>query len=226
MSKNNKKEEEKLKAVGEAIGKGEKFIIENKVKIIGGIVAILLVIVAIFGYKYLVKAPRENTALEEMAAAERYFGLDSFNIALNGDGINFGFNQIIDEYGSTGAGNLAHFYAGFCNLNLGNYQEAISQLEGFKGNDEILQARSYCGIGDAYVELGEYENAVSYFVKAANYRDNEYAAIYLMKAGVTYEELGKYDEALKMYKKIKTDYNKTIEAQEIDKYIERAKIKK
>jgi tetratricopeptide (TPR) repeat protein len=226
MSKNHKKEEEKLKVVGEALSKSEKFIAENRTKIIGAVVAVVLVIVAIFGYKYLIKVPRENTALESMYAAERYFEIDSFNTALNGDGVNLGFAQIIDEYGSTGAGKLAHFYAGFCNLQLGNYQDAISQLENFNGKDEILQARAYSGIGDAYVELGEYEKAVSYFVKAANYKDNEYSATYLMKAGITYEELGKYDEALKAYKKIKTDYDKTIEAQEIDKYIERAEIRK
>lgn len=224
MSKNIKKEE-KLKVVGEALSKSEKFLAENKTKIIGTVVAVAVVVIAIFAYNHLVKTPRENAALEQMAAAERYFEIDSLNIALNGDGINLGFNQIIDEYGSTKAGRLAYFYAGFCNLHLGNFQEAISQLENFNGKDELLQARAYCGIGDAYIELEQYNDAVSYFMKAADYRENDYSAEYLMKAGITYEQLGQYADAVKVYKKIKTNFSKTIEAQEIDKYIERAEVK-
>lgn len=224
MSKNIKKEEN-LKAVGEALSKGEKFLAENKTKLIGALVAVVAVIAIIFGYNNLIKAPRENTAHEQMAAAERYFGIDSFNIALNGDGINYGFNQIIDEYGSTKAARLAHFYAGYCNLHLGNFEEAISQLEDFKGKDEILQARAYCGIGDAYAELEQYDRAASFFMKAADYRDNDFCATYLMKAAITYEQLGKYADALKAYEKIKTHYANTTEAQEIDKFIERVRIK-
>ncbi|MDR1553878.1 MAG: tetratricopeptide repeat protein [Prevotellaceae bacterium] len=224
MSKNIKKEEN-LKAVGEALSKGEKFLAENKSKLIGVATVVIVVVIVIFGYIHLIAKPRENTAHEQMAAAQRYFEIDSLNLALNGDGINLGFYEIIDEYGSTGAGRLAHFYAGFCNLHLGNFEEAISQLKDFNGQDEILQARAYCGIGDAYVELEQYDDAVSYFMKAANYRENDFSVAYLMKAGLTYEQLGKYAEALEVYKKIKTHYSKTVEAQEIDKYIERAEIK-
>jgi tetratricopeptide (TPR) repeat protein len=225
MSKNIKKEEENLKVVGEALSKGEKFLSENKTKIIGIIIAIVVVILVIFGYNNLIKTPRENMVQEQMSAAQRYFEIDSLNLALNGDGINFGFSEIIDEYGSTKAGRLAYFYAGICNLQLGNFEDAISQLKNFNEKDEILQARAYCGIGDAYIELEQYDDAVSYFIKAADYRENDFSAAYLMKAGLTYEKLGKYADALKIYKKIKTHHGKTTEAQEIDKYIERAEIK-
>ncbi|MDR2065899.1 MAG: tetratricopeptide repeat protein [Prevotellaceae bacterium] len=224
MSKNIKKEEN-LKVVGEALSKGEKFLAENKTKIIKIIAAAVVVTVAILGYVYLVEKPRANTAQEQLFPAQRYFEIDSFYLALNGDGINLGFNEIIDEYGSTGAGRLACFYAGFCNLHLGNFEEAISLLEDFNVKDEILQARAYSGIGDAYVELEQYDDAASYFMKAANYRENEFSAEYLMKAGLSYEKLGKYAKALEVYKKIKTHYSKTVEAQEIDKYIQRTEIK-
>ncbi|MDR1199413.1 MAG: tetratricopeptide repeat protein [Prevotellaceae bacterium] len=224
MSKNVKKEEN-LKAVGEALSKGEKFLAENRTKIIKTLIAVVIVVIAILGYKYLIDKPRENAAQEQMAAAQRYFEIDSLNLALNGDGVNLGFNEIIDEYGSTSAGRLARFYAGFCNLHLGNFEEAVSLLKAFNGNDEILQARAYCGMGDAYTELEQYDNAALYFMKAANYRENDFSAAYLMKAGLIYEQSGKYDEALEAYKKIKTHYNKTTEAQEIDKYIERVEIK-
>ncbi|MDR0420505.1 MAG: tetratricopeptide repeat protein [Prevotellaceae bacterium] len=225
MSKSIKKEENS-KVVGEVLSKSEKFLAENKTKIAGTLTVIVVIVIAILGYIHFIQKPRENAAQEQMAAAQRYFEIDSLNLALNGDGISLGFNDIIDEYGSTSAGRVARFYAGFCNLNLGNFEEAISLLKDFNAKDEILQARAYCGIGDAYVELEQYDDAVSYFMKAANYRENDFSASYLMKAGITYEQLGKYAEAVEVYKKIKTHYNKTTEAQEIDKYIERAEIKR
>lgn len=224
MSKNIKKEEN-VSAKDVALSKGENFLAQHKTKLIGAVVAVVAVIVVILGYNNLVKVPREKTALEQMATAERYFGTDSFNIALNGDGINPGFIQIIDDYGSTKASQLARFYAGYCNLYLGNFEAAISQLDDFDANDEVFQARALCGIGDAYTELEQYDKAVLYFIQAADYRDNEFSASYLMKAGITYEQLGKFADALNVYEKIKTHYSRTAEAQEIDKYIERAKIK-
>ena len=43
-----------------------------------------------------------------MFKGEQYFAKDSFNLALNGNGADYeGFEAIIDQYGSTSAGNLA-----------------------------------------------------------------------------------------------------------------------
>ena len=44
-----------------------------------------------------------------------------------------------------------------------------------------------------------------------------------MKAGLVYEELGKNEEALKMYEEIKLKYPQSAEGYEIDKYITRIK---
>jgi hypothetical protein len=44
-----------------------------------------------------------------------------------------------------------------------------------------------------------------------------------MKAAWTYEELGEYNKALKIYERIKKEFYRSHEAREIDKYIARAK---
>ena len=155
-----------------------------------------------------------------MYPAEANFRAEEYELALNGDGNVLGFAQIIDEYGKK-AGKAAYFYAGVCELQLGNWDSAISYLSKYNGKDEILLARATACIGDAYVGLNDYAKAVTYFEKAAATADNMYAAGYLLKAGVTYEELGQNDKALAAYKKIKDKYPQSMEGYDIDKYISR-----
>ncbi len=64
-----------------------------------------------------------------MFTAEYYFEKDSVDLALFGDGESYGFMDIIDDYGSTSAGNLAKYYSGICYYNKGEYEDAISLFE-------------------------------------------------------------------------------------------------
>lgn len=72
-----------------------------------------------------------------------------YNLALNGGEGKYGFLDIIDEYNGTKAANLANYSAGMAYLNMQKYQEAISHLEDFNSEDEILGALAKGGLGDA-----------------------------------------------------------------------------
>jgi tetratricopeptide (TPR) repeat protein len=74
------------------------------------------------------------------------------------------------------------------------------------------------------VELGKLETAVKYFEQAARKKNNLASPSYMMKATAVYEKLGQYSEALQLYEEIKYKYPESIEANTIDKYIERVKI--
>jgi tetratricopeptide (TPR) repeat protein len=206
--------------VEKALGTTEKFLEKYKNFIIYGIAVILAIMAIYFGYQKLYVEPLQEEARSQMFMAEQYFRTDSLSLALNGDGNSLGFLQIIDEYGSK-AGAVVYFYAGLCQLHLGEYEAAIENLKKYKVGDIITAARALACIGDAYVELNNYPMAIDYFLQAANYRDNTYSAGYLMKAGLVYEEMGKKDEALKIYQRIKDDYPQTVEGREIDQYIGR-----
>jgi len=159
-----------------------------------------------------------------MYMAEMYFEQDSLNRALLGDGNELGFLDIIDDYGMTKSANLAHYYAGICYLNLGEYKEAIDYLEGFDARGQILGPMAIGAIGDAYMELGESEKAANCYVNAADENSNDFTSpTFLFKAGWTYEIMGDYKKALKVYETIKKDYPKSYEAREIDKFIAKAK---
>src|ERR1700741_2308381 len=85
---------------------------ENNQKIVWGIVAGLILLVgAFFGYRYYIDS-QDEVAQSEMFQAVRYFEMDSLNLALKGDGNNLGFEQIVEDYPMTDAGNLANYYAG------------------------------------------------------------------------------------------------------------------
>jgi tetratricopeptide (TPR) repeat protein len=211
---------ENAEAVVEAVSKTEKFFQDNG-KLISIICAAFVVACAlVFCWFKFAYQPKVNEAQGQMAAAEQNFRAGDFELALNGDGNALGFVQIIDEYGKK-AGKAVYFYAGVCELQLGEWEQAIKYLESYKGKDTILAARATACIGDAYVGLEDYKKALTYFEKAAAAADNMFAAGYLLKAGVTAEKIGETAKALSFYKKIKDQYPQSMEGYEIDKYIGR-----
>ncbi len=211
---------ENAEAVVEAISKTEKFFNENG-KIIGGIAAgIVVLAIAVFCWFKFAYQPAKAEAEGQMALAEQNFRAADYGLALNGDGNVLGFTQIIDEYGSK-AGKAVYFYAGVCELQLGNFESAIDYLESYKGKDAILAARATACIGDAYVGLEDYSKALGYFEKAAATADNMFAAGYLLKAGMVAEKLGNAEKALGFYETIKDQYPQSMEGYDIDKYIAR-----
>ena len=224
MAKKKDKTEEKIVAVEEVLGKTEQFIEKNQ-KILTIIVGIIVVLVlGYFGYKKFYLAPLEKEAQSQIFMAEMYFEQDSLNRALYGDGNYLGFLDIIDDYSSTKTGNLANYYAGICFLKKGEFEEAIDYLKNFSSSDQIIGPMASAAIGDAYMELGDPEKSITYYLEAAGKSNNEFTApTFLMKAAWTYEELGEYNKALKIYERIKKEFYTSYEAREIDKYIARAK---
>ncbi len=224
MSKNHNPEKHNI-SVGEVVEKTEDFVTKYQKPLIIGISAVVVLVLAFFAYKKLYKEPREEQAREQIYMAEQRFLIDSFRLALNGEpGSYDGFVQVIDSYGSTKTGNLAHYYAGICQLQMGNFKEAIDYLKKYSGNDEIVKGKALCAIGDCYVELNDYKEAAGYFMKAADHRNNSYAAGYLMKAALAYEAVNQYSDALKAYERVELNYPNTPEAYEAVKEVVRVKI--
>lgn len=181
--------------------------LEKHPKTIFGLTTVILLAVAgYFGFNYF-KNSQETEAQKEMFQAVYYFEADSLNLALNGDGNNLGFIDIIDEYKFSNAANLAHFYAGVCYLKQGNYDAAVLYLQDYSSNDLLVQPRAYSLIGDAYMEQQKYEDAVKYYNKAAGYNPNKYySPAYLMKAALAYEKLNQNDKAKEVYDKIINEF--------------------
>lgn len=219
----NEQEEEVILDVQEAYSKTEKFFNENGKNLTIGFVAVALLIGVFFSYKNFVVAPNEQEAKEQIWKAEQWFEQDSLDLAINGDGNNYGFLYIADEYSSTKAGNLANYYLGLIYMKKSDYALALEYLKEFKSDDVMLSAVSQGAIGDCYSELKDTEAALSYYKKALAASANEFTTpVYLMKAATHAEALGDYNAALGFYKKIEANYKNTSEGRNIEKYIARA----
>lgn len=210
--------------VEQALSKTELYIEQNK-KSLAIIVGTIVVLVGgYFAYKYWYVAGEETRARAEMFRAEDYFGKDSLDKAINGDGLALGFTQIADEFGITPSGNLAHYYLGICYLKKGQYEEAIEQLKEFDSADQIVGPQATAAIGDANMELGKVEEAITYYLKAAEQSVNNFSSpVFLKKAAMANEDKGNYADAVKLYERIKNEFSETADAKDMEKYISRAK---
>lgn len=229
MAKKTDKTEEKIIVVQDALSNTEQFIEKNQKILIIILGVIAVIVLGYMGFKKLYVAPQNEEAQSQMFSAERYFENDSLDLALYGDGNYPGFLDIIDDYGFTKSANLAHYYAGLCFLKKGEFNDAIDYLKDFNSDDQMVSVMATGAIGDAYLELGETETALEYYLEAANQNDNLFTSPeFLLKACWVYEKLGNYEKAIEIYETIKTKYYKSFQGREfelydIDKYIARAK---
>lgn len=224
--KNVKQTDKSLEGIEQALTRSEQFIEDNQkllTYILGGLIVVLLVIVG--GNRYYLK-PLNEKAAADMYYAERFFELDSFNLALNGYGTYPGFLNVIDDYGITKSAKVARYYAGVCYLQLGDHESAIDLLNKFKTDDLLVGAAKFSTLGDAYVEMGELEKAVSAYKSGIDKYENNFSSpIMLKKLGIVYEEMGEFEQALEVYQVIESNYPETPEGREIKKYIGRVESK-
>jgi TolA-binding protein len=181
-------------------------------------VGILALIGAYFAYNYY-KAGQEKEAQAAMFDAVYSFEADSLNKALKGQGGNLGLTAIADEYSGTAAGKLASLYAGVALMNQGKFADAIGKLENFTANDQVLQGKAYCLIGDCYSETGKNEEAISFYQKAVNQTPNKFVTPgYMMKLAGAQVDAKKSKDAIETYGEVAAKYAASTEAVMAKKY--------
>jgi tetratricopeptide (TPR) repeat protein len=234
MSEVKEKKEPAIDIEGQ-IDRAELFFHKYKKQMGIAAAAIIGVVGIIVAYKMWYLPTKDAEAQSEMFYAEQYFEKDSFNVAINGgriiklaDGTDktvMGFEEIADQYGLTPSGNLAQYYLGISYLRTGKFEDAIAHLEKFGTNDVILNSVAVGAMGDAHMELNKADEAIKYYLKAADQNANTFTSpIYLKKAATAYETKGNYADAVKIYERIQKEYFKSTEARDMDKFITRAKI--
>ena len=225
--KNVKQADKNLEGIEQALTRSEQFIEDNQktlTYVLGGLILVLLVVIA--GNRYYLK-PLNEEAAADMYYAERFFELDSFNLALNGYGTYPGFLNVMDDYGMSKSAKISKYYAGVCFHQLGDQETAIEYLNKFKTKDLLVGAAKYSTLGDSYVELDQLEKAISAYKNGIEKYENNFSSpIMLKKLGIVYEELGQLDLALETYLTIESTYPNSPEGNEIKKYIGRVESKK
>ena len=214
----------------EGASKTEAWVSKNQNYILGSIIAVAVVVLAYLAYNQFVIKPKDANAANEFSYPMQHFNEAMTNeeqkdslltLALNGTEGKFGFLDIIDEYDGTPTSNLAKYSAGMAYLNLQQYQEAIEYLESFSSDDEVYKPLALGGMGDAFSQLQQPEDALDYYEKAvAASGANEFSAPkFLYKAGITALGLGYKDKALEYFKRIKKEFSGSNEGNNIDAVI-------
>jgi tetratricopeptide (TPR) repeat protein len=219
MAKKN--QEETIVDVQEVYSKSEMFFEKNKKAITYGVGGLALVVLGYFAATRLYFEPREREASENMWKAEEYFRMDSTEKAMYGDDVYMGFEAIASEYSGTKTAKRAHYHMGVILRNQGDFEGALGHFEEASSlKDESIGAFAIGGCGDMNVELGNLDEALNYFLKAAKRSDNAFnRPYYLLKAATVELELGKTDEARKHFREITEDYPESNEFRTAEKLL-------
>ena len=225
---------EVFNTLDEGASKAEDWAVKNQKNIFIVVGLAAAIVLGYLGYNKFIAEPKADEAMNEMFTAQKYFeeavngtAKDSlYNLALAGGDGKYGMLDIVNEYGSTPAGNLANYYAGMAYLNLKDYTNAVKHLSDFKTDDAVLGPVAQGGIGDAFVQLNQSEDALGYYEKAIAGSTNDYTTpMYLFKAANVALGLGQSDKALGYFKRIKEEFSSSAEATNIDVFIGRAEAK-
>lgn len=207
--------EEKLKGV-------EHWYQDNHKMINNVVIGILAVVLGFVAYDKFYKAPRIEKSNDAIFRAQTYFGMDSLNWALNGDGDKLGFVKIIDKFSGTPAANLSKYYAGVCYLKMGDFAKAEKYLKDFDGKGTMVADVAKGALGDALMEQNKTDDAIKAYLDASKNEENLFLApIYLERAGMAYEIKNNPTEAIKMYRKIKERFPMSQQARSMDKNLAR-----
>jgi len=210
--------------LGEIYTKSELFLEKHKQPVTIAVVALLVIVGGLLGYQRFIAEPRAEEAREMIWKAQYYFEIDSLDQALNGDGNYLGFAQVADEYGSTSTGNLAKFYIAVINHQKGEYEYALQYYKEAKLDDDVLRVMATGNQGDVLVELGRPAEATSQFMEAADMVKSDYTTpMFLMKAGIVYQQQGDWQNAAKCFSRIATDFPNSPDVNTAKKYAARAK---
>ncbi len=210
----------------EAASKTELFIEKNGRTLIYAIAAVVVVAVAVFAARSFIVEPREQRAVDMIFAAQQQFDstAPNYSVALEGDGVNAGFLDVIDAYGSTKAGNLAKHYAGVSYLSMGDLDNAAKYLAMYKAVDgipaTIINAQNLGLQGDIASDQGDYSKAVKMYMSAVEGADNDLTSPkYLLKAALATSAMGDKAKAVELLQTLKSRYPASNEGHDAEKYI-------
>lgn len=187
------------------------------------LLAIAAIAVIVVVYIYAFRNPGVQSANEAIAQADITLAQGNDSLAL------VQYQQVADNEGYDAA-NRAALQAAILLYDKKDYNGALEYLNKFSANESLVGAAAKSLEGDCYVNLQQYDKAVSCFDKAASISDDNalYTPLFLMKKATVLRELKNYADEAATYERIKNDYPEYTAAYRIDinKYIERAKAQK
>lgn len=209
MSKKQVKEELEQDILLDTFSRAQSFYDQNKSKVVGGAVALVLLIAGSIGYFYYTSA-QEDEAQQLMANATQAYLNQNYEAALKGSETDFtvGFEQIINNYSITDAANLARYYASVCEFNLGNTQQALNYINEYDPPAGIMGVGPLSFRGVILTDIGNHEQAANQYVKAAEWDMNDSTTPYnYLEAAKAFQDAGDSEKAQEYAQRIVDEYS-------------------
>jgi TolA-binding protein len=194
---------------------------ENRKRV--NIAALVIVILVISAVVFMNNRRSGNEkAMTELGRIYAYYDDAQYILAIDGvpERNITGLKSIVDNYGSSEAGELARFYLANCYFQLRRFDEALQEYKDFSPGSQLLTVSRFAGIAACYEARGQYEDAASMFEKAAvTYGNDISAPENLGHAARNFALAGNKERALDLYRKIKKEFPKSPVARDVDRYI-------
>jgi tetratricopeptide (TPR) repeat protein len=199
-----------------------KFNTNKKFKLGTYLVAgIIGVVVLYFSYRQFIWGPANEKSNDGWWVALNYISKDSTDQAIH----------LLEPYvknndGKTG-GEIGQYLLGKQYMKKGKYAAALKMLEDVDLSDTYVSTMSIGLQADCYSQMKKYNEALDFYLQAADREDNEFTTpMYLFKAGLVCEKkLNKKADAAAHYQRIKDDYPNYASTKTIDRYIARCATK-
>jgi len=200
---------------------------ETNKKIVNGVlVGVVILAVVIVAYMNNVNSNNQK-ANTELGKVMSYYDQGKFDVAISGnlqENIR-GLQSIVDDYGSTKAGELAKFYLANAYFSQSDYDKALKYFLDVSVKDDLISASAVAGAGACYEAKNDYEKAASAYEKAAFKSTKDVnAAENMFHAARNYLSAGKKEKAAELFKKVKKEFPTSIVAREIDRWIAQASV--
>lgn len=185
--------------------------------------ALAILVAVIAGIIILVNKNKANSENANVALSQikKVYNNNEFQQAIDGDSLGNvkGLLYIVNEYGSTDAGNEAKIMLGNCYFSLRNFDTAEKYYKDFSGSNPILKAAAAAGLASVNEARQKFEEAASGFEKAASVDSkNPFIDQYLFYAAKNYARAGQDEKASKIFDRIKKDFPKSKYVMESERY--------
>lgn len=193
----------------------------NKIKLAAKVISgVIVLVIAFFAYKQFVSNPKNEESKENYYPGINYAAKDSTDMAIEE------LTAHKDNFDGKIGGEVSQFVLARQLMKNGEFDQAITELEGVNVNDTYVQAMAIGLLGDCYSEKKDYKKAAEYYLKASKINPNDFTSpTYLFKAALCAEETNDFGKATELYQEIQNEYDQFAAQKSIDKYIERAKNK-
>ncbi len=214
MSNNNSQEELENENVRSSVqqDKGVNNFVQKYSKVIILSAVAIIVIVGLVLFIRSNNAKNEANAAKALSRIEKYYLEGSYENALNGnDSLPtvrgekiVGLVKIVEEYGSTAAGERAALYAADCYFNLKKTSDAKIYYEKILKSDiDVIKTGGLAGTAACNEIDKNYSEAAENYLKAAELIPDDMQKLrYMYFAGLCKEKLGDTEAALKIYRDI------------------------